>query len=110
MPDEQRLRDEADRIILYHPIIIVERTDDDKQLFRLHITELDPMANDPIKFGIIMSDLIDHLAAAYHDTTGRDLRDIRAQIVKVMRDEDRFKEKDPKRGQLTGITIMPKPQ
>lgn len=110
MRENPDLKDEAGRTILYRPVIIVEQTEDNKQLYRLHLTELDPMANEPIRFGIVLSDLIDHLARAYSDATGRDARDIRQQIVKVMRDEDRFKEKDPARGALSGTTIKPRAQ
>lgn len=110
MKEDDSLKDEADRTILYHPVIIVEQTEDNKQLYRLHLTELDQMANTPKLFGIVLSDLVDHIARAYHHSTGRDERDIRRDIVKVMRDEDRFKEKDPARGNLRGVTIMPRPQ
>lgn len=103
-------KDEAGRTILYRPVIIVEQTEDNKQLYRLHLTELDQMVNTPKLFGIVLSDLIDHLARAYADSTGRDVRDIRYEIVKVMRDEDRFKEKDPSRGNLSGVTIKPRAQ
>lgn len=110
MRENPDLKDEAGRTILYRPVIIVEQTEDNKQLYRLHVTEIDPMANEPKLFGLVLSDLIDHLARAYADATGRDARDIRAEIVKVMRDEDRFKEKDPSRGNLSGVTVKPRPQ
>ena len=53
-----------------------------------------------------MSNLLDNLAAAYQRTAGRDQRDVRAAIVKVVRDEDRFKEKDPTRGAARGATRL----
>lgn len=107
MRENEELKDHAGRTILYRPVIIVEQTEDSKQLYRLHLTELDPMGNTPELFGIVISDLLDHLAQAYHQSTGRDPRDIRYKILKVMRDEDRFKEKDPTRGNLAGMMIRP---
>lgn len=105
---DDSLKDFADRPIVERPVIIVEMTDDGKQQVRILIGELDQQTNDPRLFGILMSDLLDHIAAGYHHCTGRDERDVRAELVKVMRDEDRFKEKDPTRGKLTGATVMPR--
>ena len=102
--DDASLKDHAGRTILYRPIIIVEATDDNKQLYRLHLAELDPNGTEPKLYGIVLSDLLDHIAHAYWQTAGRDPRDLRAEIFKVMRDEDRFKEKDPTRGQMRGAT------
>ena len=77
--------------------------------FRLNISEIDPMHSTPAVFGILLSDLLDHIAADYAGVSNRDERDIRVSILKIMRDEDRFKEKDPCRGSSRGVTIMPKP-
>ena len=85
--------------VLINPLFIAEM-DRDSTKFHIHAEDR------PIElFGIAISDLIDHIADAYHQTTGRDVRDIRARIVKVLRDEDRFKEKDPKRTQMSGRVI-----
>lgn len=89
------------------PIIIVHNIGGGRQGYILNLTELDPALNEPGAYGIVLSDLLDHIAAAYYRTTGRDERDIRAQIAKVMKDEDCFKEKDPSRGRMKGATIMP---
>lgn len=105
--EDESLKDEAGRIVLYRPIIIVEAAQAGKQQYRLHLTELDQMMNEPQLYGIILSDLLDHIAAAYARQSDRDQRDIRYEILKVMRDEDRFKDKDPSRGGLRGATIMP---
>jgi hypothetical protein len=65
---------------------------------------LDPAGGlGPIIPGIILSDVLDHLAHALHQTVPEsDERDIRSDILKCMRDEDRFKKNDPARGDLTG--------
>jgi hypothetical protein len=97
------------RIEIHRPVVVIDMDDDGRYLYRLHISEADPQTNNPIIFGIILSDLVDHLAMAYHDLTGRDVRDVRAQLFKVMRDEERFKQKNPSRGEPRGITVMPKP-
>lgn len=105
--EDESLKDIQGRTILYRPIIIVEATDDGKQQYRLHLTELDPFLNAPTLFGILLSDLVDHISAAYATVSNRNERDLRAHIFKVMRDEDRFKEKNPSRGRARGTIIMP---
>src|SRR5882762_10632029 len=95
-------KDQEGRIIIYRPIVMIEALDGDRQQYRVHLSEIDETANDPRVFGIILSDLVDHIAQAYHHATGRDLIDVRAQIVKVFKDEDRFKEKEPGRAKITG--------
>jgi len=104
---DDTLKDIADQTILYRPIIIVEAIEGDQQQYMLHLTELDPMLKQPKLFGILLSDLVDHIAAAYHQTTGRDQRDVRRDILTTLRDEDRFKEKDQMRVQQRGVTITP---
>jgi hypothetical protein len=105
--EDDELKDAAGNTIIYRPIIVIEQTDDNEQLYRLHLEELDPHGNKPKLYGIILSDLLDHIAAAYHRMTGRDERDIRYDIMKVFKDEDRFKTNDPKRGGLRGTTQSP---
>lgn len=90
-----------------NPKIIVHG-DHDTNKFLINLTGFDPSANDPIRAGILMSDLIDHIAHAYGDVSKRDWRDIRDHIIKVIRDETRFKDKDPNRGNMRGFTLLPK--
>ncbi len=92
------------------PIIVVHQADDESIRYLISLGGIDKNLDDPRPVGIVMSDLLDHLAAAYQKTTGRDQRDVRAAIVKVMRDEDRFKEKDPTRGNPKGATVWPRKQ
>jgi hypothetical protein len=87
----------SERIEIHNPIFIAELEGDYNKF-------IIPGPHDPILYGVAISDLLDHLAAAVHDMTGRDSRDIREQILKVMRDEDRFKEKDPTRAEMTRRT------
>lgn len=101
------MRDEV--TVISRPLIIVEQTERNTQQYRVFLSEMGHLGSDPREFGIILSDLADHIARAYHNISGRDVKDIRAQLIKVMRDEDRFKEKDPKRGNLTGHTDVGKP-
>jgi Domain of unknown function (DUF5076) len=105
--EDDNLKDIGGRTIIFRPIIIVEAIDGNRQQYRLHTSELDPLGNEPKLFGIVLSDLLDHIAAAYHRSTGRDERDVRYDILKVLRDEDRFKSNDPGRAKLRGTTIMP---
>lgn len=105
--EDESLKDIAGNTILFRPVIIVEAIEGNRLQYRLHLTELDQMMTEPKLYGIVLSDLLDHLAAAYHRQSGHDQRDIRYEILKVLRDEDRFKAKDPARGGLRGFTIMP---
>lgn len=108
--EDDGLKDVHGQTIIYRPIIIIEHTDDAKCQYRLHLSELDPLMKEPKLYGIMLSDLLDHIAAAYSQLSARDPRDVRNEIFKVMRDEDRFKEKDPSRGAQRGTTIMPQRQ
>jgi hypothetical protein len=102
------LKDIADKRIVHRPIIIVEALEGEQQQYFLCLEELDSMLNEPRLFGIMVSDLIDHIAGAYHQVSGRDVRDIRRDIVKTLRDEDRFKENDPSRVQNHGVITTPR--
>jgi hypothetical protein len=106
--EDEVIKDYADRTIIFRPVIVIEAIDDKKVSYRLHLSELDQMMTQPKTYGIVLSDLLDHIAAFYAQQSGRDQRDIRYEILKVFRDEDRFKDKDPDRGQQRGFTIMPK--
>jgi hypothetical protein len=90
------------------PVIIVHQDQDRKLRYLLQFAVVDEGMGDPRFAGVILSDLLDHAAAAYAATTGRDQRDVRAVIAKVMRDEDKFKEKDPSRGQASWTTVWPR--
>jgi len=82
--------------VINNPLFVGE-IDGDSTKFHIHINDR------PLElFGVALSDLIDHIADAYHQTTGRDIRDIRSTLVKVLRDEDRFKEKNPTRAHMSG--------
>ena len=93
-----------------NPLIIVHQIEDGSLRYVISLGPIDKTMDDPRVAGVLLSDLLDHLAAAYQATTGRDQRDVRAAIFKVMRDEDRFKEKDPTRGAARGATIWPRKQ
>ena len=65
---------------------------------------LDPAGGlGPIIPGILLSDVLDHLAHALHQAIPeRDERDIRSDILRVMKAEDHLKEKDSARGGMEG--------
>lgn len=105
---DDSLKDIADVRILHRPVIIVEMVDGDTNQFRIFPSILDPSLNEPRLFGILLSDAVDHIAAAYHNISGRDERALREIIFKAMRDEDRFKEKDPGRGANRATMTMPR--
>lgn len=86
-----------DVTVIHQPMLIIEKSGDGKYQYRVFLTEEDPRS-----YGIILSDLADHITKAICQFTGRDPRDVREGLLKVMRDEDRFKSKDPSRGGLTG--------
>jgi hypothetical protein len=87
--------------IITDPVVLVEQAKDGEALrFTLHPEFF--AHNDAAGWGVLLSDLIDHIAHMGATLSGRDVRDVRASLVKVMRDEDRFKEKDPERAQQRG--------
>lgn len=88
------------------PLVIVHQIEGGRFGYIINSSPADERGDNPAVFGVVLSDLLDHIAAHYHNITGRDERDIRAHIFKVMKDEDRFKEKDPSRGNATGKTFM----
>lgn len=96
---------------IHRPVIVVHQVSTPsglKQQYLMHLTELDPMMTDPRVYGIILSDLVDHIAAGYAQNSDRDERDIRELLMRTLKDENRFKEKDPSRGKLIGATLRPK--
>lgn len=90
------------------PVIIVHQVAGNRTQYLVFLQEIDPSLSDPRAAGIILSDLVDHIARGYHDVTGNDERLIRESIYKVMRDEERFKQRDPARGGSTGRTEIPR--
>ncbi len=87
------------------PIIIVHKIEGGAVRFEISISEMLDPANmiGPVIPGILLSDLLDHLAHAYHQMVpDRAEQDIRADILKAMRDEDRFKKNDPSRSGMAG--------
>jgi hypothetical protein len=113
---EDRIRDDDSLLppdgrppsFIKNPAMIVHKQDDGKLGFVVAVPVLDEAMDDPRYFGVALSDLLDHVASAYSAVTGRDQRDVRRQLFKTMQDEERFKEKDPKRGSGIGATIWPK--
>jgi hypothetical protein len=99
---DPNLKEDFKPRLLVDPLIIVEQTDDGSHRIIISPERMNEKENNAAGWGVLMSDLIDHIAHMGATLSGRDARDVRAAIVKVMRDEDRFKEKDPNRGQLTG--------
>ena len=93
--------------MIENPIIVIHRAEDAQFRYILNLAEIDARLDDPRIAGIMLSDLLDHIAAFYASVSSRDERDVRSVIFKVMRDEDRFKEKDPTRGNQRGATIYP---
>jgi len=92
---------------LNNPLFIADYIQDDEDddpnaTFIINLMEPGGELREPGMFGVVISDLIDHIANAYTQVLDRDARDIRAFIVKIWRMEEKAKQKDPKRSQLTG--------
>ncbi len=92
--------------VITDPILIVS-AHGNNQRYMINVSALDPMAHEPKLFGILLSDLVDHIAASYAQTTQRHEADIRATLIKTLRDEDRFKTKDPGRARQRGYQHKP---
>jgi hypothetical protein len=95
--DDPSLKRHAESRAIVDPVIIVQAEGSRVTLIPQALREM----NHPKAFGIILSDLVDHIGKYYSDTTGRDERDVRATVMKALHDENRFKEKDPDRAGLT---------
>ena len=97
---------EMKAIALNNPLFVADMTEEgDDPIFHVHLMDQGGRLRDYRMFGIVISDLLDHIANAYQHAIGRDLRDIRADIMKVLRDEDRFKKKDPSRSKMSGQVV-----
>ncbi len=63
--------------IIYRPVVIIEAVEGNRVQYRLHLSELDQMMTDPKTYGVVMSDLLDHIVSFYAQQPGRDQRAIR---------------------------------
>jgi len=79
--------------VIERPLIIIHQVND-RTRFLIDLAELEQEMHGPTISGILLSDLLDHLAGYHHQRTGHNAKDIRSQILNVMRDEDRLKEKE----------------
>ena len=109
--DDQTLKDtlnEHGQTFIHNPIIVVQTVEGGKQQYFIHPTNLDPMMNEPTLFGILLSDLVDHITAAYAPLHGGRERDLRDHIIKTLKRENQLKDEQPGRGSQRGAMIMPK--
>lgn len=106
--DDPTIEDPGDQRFLERPVIIVEAMENGSQRYIVCPEEIDPEMNQPQIFGIVLSDLVDHIASTYRSLAGQDEEELRKAILKVMRDEDRLKDADPSRGQPRGAAVTPK--
>ena len=65
-------------------------------------TQLDPFLSKPTIYGVVVSDIIDHIAAAYAQLTGADMVALSEAILATARREHKFKKDDPSRSQMRG--------
>lgn len=92
---------------IHNPLVIIHKVGE-KQQFLLHLDNLDPWMTEPRLWGIMVSDLVDHIAAAYASRTRRDAKDLRDEIMRTAQREMKFKDRDPSRGDMRGTTVMPR--
>lgn len=84
-----------------NPIIVIHGDGEDQRHI-IDIAQVDEAANEPALFGILISDLVDHVAKAYHDLTDAPESAIKARIMRAILDENRFKCRDPERWHAIG--------
>lgn len=106
--DELRNRFTGGRVEIDRPVLIVHTVESGRNEFILNFSELDPMLDKAYAWGILLSDILDHAAAAYVGHGHRSERDVRDRIMRALKKENQLKEDDPTRGGQTGATLRPK--
>lgn len=93
-----------------NPILIVNRRDDGSIGYVFAPNEIepgfDPMGDKIFAGGILLSDILDHMAHAYSATTGMTQDACRKALWREARDENRLKERDPDRYKARGFTTV----
>ena len=93
---------------IYNPVLVIEPIGEDDgdghKAHRFHIPNAYP---NPLAWGILLSDLLDHLTRAVYDLSGQDPKAVRALILDVLMNEDGAKAEDPDRVHNTGKTTFP---
>jgi hypothetical protein len=102
--EDPNLRQLGESRVIVDPIIIVEACGGGTR-FRLFPDTLKGEVNCPVGFGIILSDLIDHIAKHYSTRTGCDESFARTCLMEVLNGEDRLKDQNPGRGKQVGHTF-----
>ena len=106
--DAELLKPITEAMEIHRPIALIHAVESGRNEFLLHFSEIDPMLDKPYAWGILMSDLLDHIAAAYVGHGYRTEREARDRILRAMKKENQLKEDDPSRGGQTGATLRPK--
>jgi hypothetical protein len=100
-------KDEAEKIMseeVTNPLLIVFQGEDG--LYRF-IVRPDLTVELPIvHLGIVLSDLLDHVAAVLAAINHEHPNTIHAELLNVMRKEDQLKRENPDRGNLKGMTVF----
>ena len=69
--DDHNLSDPGDERVLERPVIIVEQLNDGNLRYLIFPEELDSGLNSPESFGVLLSDLLDHIASTYRSLRPR---------------------------------------
>ncbi len=97
------LKDDRQANVIQQPIIIVHQVAGGKQEYLIWPEVLDRQMKQPRISGVLLSDLLDHLVAAYQMKTGKPDAEIRSEIMRVLLEENKLKAANPTRGDRRSV-------
>jgi hypothetical protein len=96
------LRPKGGAKVLQRPVVIIDQSGRETYQFLIFPDSIDAHLTKPEVFGVLLSDLLDHIASTYSSLAGKDEAATRTRILQTMLDEDALKQSDPSRGNPKG--------
>lgn len=87
-----------------YPALVVEYIGDEEYQYLLS-DHVQPSFQPISLYSILVSDLIDHIVAHYHEDTGQPIDILHKRFIKHLKKEIELKKSDPDRGNLKSMAI-----